>query len=97
MSCLCDWLCEAARVWSLDSRILDHAPNDLATLAADLHSLRAIAFNGGKSAAIGTKALAGLSENIALVTLPSSSAAHAVPLSNQALEWWGPRALPALI
>lgn len=84
---LWDSVGEAARVGSLDSRIRDHAPNDLATLAADLPSLRAIAFNGGKSAAIGTKALAGLSENIALVTLPSSSPAHALPLSNKALEW----------
>lgn len=84
---LWDSVGEAVRVGSLDSRIRDHAPNDLATLAADLPSLHAIAFNGGKSAAIGKKALAGLSENIALVTLPSSSPANAVPLSNKTLEW----------
>lgn len=83
---LWDSVASATRQGSLDGAIRGHEANDLATLAASLPQLRAVAFNGQKSAAIGRFALA---EHIdlAFVTLPSSSPALTLPFEAKRAEW----------
>lgn len=73
---LWDSIGTATRKGSLDTAIRDVEPNALADLIATLPALRAVAFNGAKSAAIGAAQLAG-SYAFELVRLPSSSPAHA--------------------
>ena len=53
---------------------------------ARLPDLRAVAFNGGTAARLGRRALAGAS-GVALVDLPSSSAAHARPFAEKLSRW----------
>lgn len=72
---LWDVVRQARRAGSLDGAIRDHRPNALAEFAATLPSLRAIAFNGAKAAAIGRRQL-GENPTWTLVDLPSSSPAH---------------------
>jgi len=76
----------AERVGSLDANIRAHDPNDLGAFAETLPGLRAIAFNGAKAAAIGQKRL-GPGYRLPLITLPSSSPAHAVPFDRKLAEW----------
>lgn len=73
---LWDSIGSATRSGSLDTAIRDVAPNALAALAASLPHLRCIAFNGAKSASVGTPQLVGAGA-FALLRLPSSSPAHA--------------------
>lgn len=83
---LWDTVATALRHGSLDAAIKDHQPNELAKLAASLPELRAIAFNGAKSATIGTRLLADI--EVALVALPSSSPANvSVPLAEKEKRW----------
>lgn len=82
---LWDTVRSARRAGSLDGAIRDPRTNDLLTLARDLPALRAVAFNGGKSAATGQAALAGT--GLSLVALPSSSPAYTLPLPHK-LEAW---------
>ena len=84
---LWDTVAEATRQGSLDGHIRDHRPNDLLTLAERLPALRAIAFNGAKSAVIGQKLFTGQDHPYALVPLPSSSPAHARPLAEKMAAW----------
>lgn len=72
---LWDTIVSARRRGSLDAAIrkAEHAP--LAELIASLPALRAVAFNGGTSARIGRRLLAGAP--VRLVDLPSSSPANA--------------------
>jgi hypoxanthine-DNA glycosylase len=72
---LWDTVAAATRAGSLDSDIRLHAASDLSAIAATLPALRAMAFNGGKSAKIGRRQLG--DTGLALVDLPSSSPAHA--------------------
>ena len=72
---LWDVIRSAERRTSSDSLIREAEAHDLAALIADLPDLRMVAFNGGKAAAIGRKQLPPL-EGVAVVDLPSSSAAH---------------------
>ncbi|HEX3381279.1 MAG TPA: DNA-deoxyinosine glycosylase [Paraburkholderia sp.] len=74
---LWDVVAEARRIGSLDSRIRDHASNDLLALIDTLPNLTTIAFNGGTAEKIGMKALGVRADQYRLVRLPSSSAAHA--------------------
>ena len=83
---LWDTIETATRQGSLDAAIKDAQARDLPALAATLPSLRAMAFNGAKSAAIGMKAMAG--SDLALVRLPSSSPAHAVMSFEAKAEAW---------
>ena len=73
---LWDVVATARRRGSSDAAIEDATANDLVQLARSLPGLRAVAFNGGKAAAIGTPLLAG--EAVTLVTLPSSSPLHTI-------------------
>ena len=83
---LWDTVGSATRRGSLDGAIRDHRANDLADLAARLPELRAVGFNGGKSAALGVPQLAGWLD-LALVPLPSSSPAYTRPFEAKLAEW----------
>jgi hypoxanthine-DNA glycosylase len=83
---LWDTVAKASREGSLDANIRLHAASDLHSLIATLPELRAIAFNGGTSARIGRKELAG-SEHVALVDLPSSSPAYTLPFADKLARW----------
>ncbi|MBC8731040.1 DNA-deoxyinosine glycosylase [Paraburkholderia sp. UCT2] len=85
---LWDVVAEARRAGSLDSRIRDHASNDLIALIDTLPKLATIAFNGGTAAKIGMKALGERAEQYRLVRLPSSSPAHASVSYAQKLDIW---------
>jgi hypoxanthine-DNA glycosylase len=84
---LWDVIAKARREGSLDSRIRDHATNDLVALVARLPNLVAIAFNGGTAARIGMQALSE-SCTLNLIRLPSSSPAYAaVPYAEKLQAW----------
>jgi TDG/mug DNA glycosylase family protein len=83
---LWDTVASAVRSGSLDTAIreAEHAP--LGELTATLPALRAVAFNGGKSARIGRRVLAG--SGFELIDLPSSSPAHAaMPFAEKRVRW----------
>ena len=82
---LWDVVASAERRGSLDGAIREHRPNALRELAGQLPNLRAVAFNGGKSAAIGRREIAPTDLN--LVALPSSSPAYTLPLEAKRAEW----------
>jgi hypoxanthine-DNA glycosylase len=83
---LWDTVGAATRRGSLDGAIRAHRANDLADLAARLPELRAVGFNGGKSASLGMKQLAGRPD-LALIPLPSSSPAYTRPFEEKLAEW----------
>ncbi len=83
---LWDVVRSARRAGSLDAAIRDWRRNDLAALATALPSLRAIAFNGGKAAAIGRRQL-GSATALTLIALPSSSPALTTPLHSKQAAW----------
>jgi hypoxanthine-DNA glycosylase len=84
---LWDTVASATRAGSLDAAIRLHEASDLAALAASLPELRAIGFNGAKSAAIGRRQL-GPAPGLALIDLPSSSPAYAsLPFANKRERW----------
>ena len=86
-----DTVAAATRKGSLDADIRLHEASDIATLAATLPELRAVAFNGGKSASIGRRQLAGT--DLALIDLPSSSPAYAsLPFARKREAWLALRA-----
>jgi TDG/mug DNA glycosylase family protein len=88
---LWDTVGSATRRGSLDSSIRGHRPNDLAALVRSLPELRAVAFNGGRSAAIGRPMLAGR-EDLALLALPSSSPAYTLAFEAKLGQWLALRA-----
>ncbi|HEY0014398.1 MAG TPA: DNA-deoxyinosine glycosylase [Allosphingosinicella sp.] len=88
---LWDTVAAATRHGSLDQAIRLHEASDLAGLAASLPALRAIGFNGGKSAAIGRRQLAGRGD-LALVDLPSSSPAFTLAFEAKRERWLALRA-----
>jgi hypoxanthine-DNA glycosylase len=85
---LWDTVAAAIREGSLDADIRLHRASDLAALAARLPGLRAMAFNGGRSAKIGRKQLEGVS-NLDLVDLPSSSPAFTLAFERKLERWRG--------
>jgi hypoxanthine-DNA glycosylase len=85
---LWDVVAEARRVGSLDSRIRDHASNDLLALVDTLPNLTTIAFNGATAEKIGVKALGQRANHYRLLRLPSSSPAHASMSYAQKLAVW---------
>jgi len=85
---LWDVIAQAKREGSLDSRIRDHATNDLAALVAALPNLAAVAFNGGTAAKIGMQLLAESRMSLDLIKLPSSSPAYAAAPYAEKLRAW---------
>jgi hypoxanthine-DNA glycosylase len=85
---LWDVVAEARRAGSLDSRIRDHASNDLIALIDTLPNLDVIAFNGATAARIGAKALGKRKDDYRLLCLPSSSPAYAAVSYAKKLEAW---------
>ena len=83
---LWDVIGSAVRQGSLDQAIRDANHNRLDRLVRDFPDLRAIAFNGGTSAAIGRR-LIGTEHQLTLVDLPSSSPANTRPFAEKAAVW----------
>lgn len=84
---LWDAIRTAERRSSSDSHIRDAEAQNLAALMAILPDLRMIAFNGGTAAAVGRRQLPPLA-SVALIDLPSSSAANTRGYAAK-LEAWG--------
>lgn len=83
---LWDTVAAATREGSLDQAIRLHQASDLEGLAASLPALRAVGFNGGKSASIGRRQLGGRPD-LALVDLPSSSPAFTLAFEAKRERW----------
>ena len=83
---LWDVVAQARRQGSLDGAIRGASANALAQYAATHPRLRAVAFNGKTSAAIGRRAL-GDALHLTLIDLPSSSAALTRPFADKARDW----------
>jgi TDG/mug DNA glycosylase family protein len=83
---LWDVIRSAERHTSSDSLIREAEAHDIATLVKNLPDLRMIAFNGGKAAAIGRKQLPSV-DRIAVVDLPSSSAANTIAFAAKLERW----------
>jgi hypoxanthine-DNA glycosylase len=83
---LWDVVASANRPGSLDQAIRDAEHNRIDQLLHDFPELRAIAFNGGKAAAIG-RALIGPGPSVRLIDLPSSSPAYTRPFVEKAASW----------
>ncbi|WP_419251904.1 DNA-deoxyinosine glycosylase [Caulobacter sp. ErkDOM-YI] len=85
---LWDVVAEAERRGSLDAAILNSSANDLLALVERLPALRAVAFNGGTSAKLGSRLLAPVAKRVTLIALPSSSPAHAARSFAEKAESW---------
>ena len=83
---LWDVFASAIRSGSLDQSIREAEHNQIKHLLNDYPKLRAIAFNGSTAASRGRK-LIGAPANLALVDLPSSSAANTRPFAEKAAAW----------
>ena len=83
---LWDTVGAATRRGSLDGNIRGHSANDIPALAASLPALRAVGFNGGKSASLGRPQLAARAD-LALIPLPSSSPAFTRPFEEKLAAW----------
>jgi hypoxanthine-DNA glycosylase len=82
---LWDTIGAATRRGSLDGNIRGIEANKLAELVDGLPGLRAVGFNGGRSASLGLRQLAG--RPLALVPLPSSSPAYTLPFEAKREAW----------
>ncbi len=89
---LWDVIASGRRPGSLDAAIRDATANDLAGLRATLPGLRAVAFNGQTAMLVARRARIDFGD-LALLTLPSSSGAHAtMPLADKRDRWLALRA-----
>jgi len=88
---LWDVVKSAERMGSLDAAIRNPAANPLAAFVMSLPSLKAVAFNGGTAARIGTRLLAAETD-LALIALPSSSPAYTAPFDAKLAAWLALRA-----
>jgi hypoxanthine-DNA glycosylase len=82
---LWDTIGSATRRGSLDGAIREVEANPLGELVDRLPELRAVGFNGGRSASLGTRQLAG--RPLALIPLPSSSPAYTLPFEAKREAW----------
>jgi hypoxanthine-DNA glycosylase len=82
---LWDAVASATRHGSLDTAIREVEANPLTELAATLPQLRAVAFNGARSAGIGRKAFAGT--ELEMIALPSSSPAYTASFQSKLARW----------
>ncbi len=86
---LWDVIASARRSGSLDQSIREAEHNEIEHLLNGFPELRAIAFNGSTSSAIGRKLIGEPPPGIALIDLPSSSAANTSSLAHKAATWGG--------
>src|SRR5438309_3181532 len=84
---LWDVIASARRSGSLDQAIRDAAHNRVEHLLHDFPDLRAIAFNGSAAAAAGRRLIRDPPPGVALVDLPSSSAANTRAFREKCVEW----------
>ena len=84
---LWDVIASATRRGSLDQSIRLAEHNRIQHLFQDFPDLRAVAFNGATAATIGRKLIGEPPPGIALIDLPSSSAANTRPLEEKAAQW----------
>ena len=84
---LWDVIASASRPGSLDQSIRLAQHNRIDQLLADFPDLRAIAFNGTTAAGIGRRLVGTLPDGIALIDLPSSSAANTRPFAEKLAAW----------
>ena len=84
---LWDVIASASRPGSLDQAIREAAHNRIEHLLHDFPSLQAIAFNGATAAFAGRKLIAEPPVRIALIDLPSSSAANTRAFVEKAAAW----------
>jgi len=85
---LWDVIAAASRGGSLDQAIRQAQHNQVEHLLHDFPQLRAIAFNGTTAASVGRR-LIGVAapRHVALIDLPSSSAANTRPFAEKAVAW----------
>ncbi len=83
---LWDTVGSGLRQGSLDGNIKLQEANDLGRLVATLPELKAVAFNGGKSAQIGRRQLRDAT-GLELVDLPSSSPAYTLAFERKREVW----------
>jgi len=84
---LWDVIGSATRRGSLDQAIREAQHNRIEHLLHDFPDLRAIAFNGATASRIGRKLIGDPPADLALIDLPSSSAANTRPLAEKAERW----------
>jgi hypoxanthine-DNA glycosylase len=84
---LWDVIASASRRGSLDQAIRDAQHNQIAHLLRDFLQLKAIAFNGSTASSAGRKLIGHAPSRIALIDLPSSSAANTRPFAEKAAAW----------
>jgi hypoxanthine-DNA glycosylase len=84
---LWDVIASASRRGSLDQSIREAAHNPIGHLRENFPELRAIAFNGTAAALAGRRLIGEPPLGIALVDLPSSSAANTRPFIEKAVSW----------
>jgi hypoxanthine-DNA glycosylase len=84
---LWDVIASASRRGSLDQAIREAQHNRIEHLLHDFRELRAIAFNGTASSSVGRRLIDSPPAGIALIDLPSSSAANTRPLAEKAAAW----------
>ncbi len=84
---LWDVIGSARRQGSLDQAIRDSSHNPIADLPRRFPELRAIAFNGGKAVSDGRRLIGTPPGPIALIDLPSSSAANTKSFVEKARIW----------
>lgn len=84
---LWDAVASATRPGSTDAAIAAVQPNDLATLAATLHDLSAIAFNGATAHRLGLRQLEASAARWTILSLPSSSPLHTIGLPAKLPAW----------
>ena len=84
---LWDVIASASRPGSLDQSIREAQHNRIAHLLEDFPDLRAIAFNGSAAAAAGRRLIGAPPPGLALIDLPSSSAANTLRFEEKAASW----------
>ena len=84
---LWDVIASASRSGSLDQAIRLAEHNRIRRLLGEFAELRGIAFNGSIAAAIGRRLIGEPPPALALIDLPSSSAANTRPFADKALSW----------
>ena len=84
---LWDVIASASRSGSLDQAIREAEHNRIAQLLHDFPKIEAIAFNGGTAARVGRRLVGEPPARVALIDLPSSSAANTRSFADKAEAW----------